>query len=232
MRGAGRSIPSTRQRSDAHSRLTRYVLKDELADMKLPALTEDMLCDWKARFAPDRNPTSRLRTVSDLKAALNLAHSRLRKRLPPDFAETVRWGLKSDKTLQAGRSKARENQILSDETVRDIVEAATSFDDDGDVGRMILLLAATGARFSQVQRICVGDVQPERLRIFIPNSRKGQGKSDDHYVAQVSPDVIEALRPVIAGRHPDAPLLERWRMVQTSRLEWRRDRRGAWTSLC
>jgi integrase len=222
--------PSTRQRSDAHSRLTRYVLNDKLADTPLPALTEDMLCAWKARFAPDKNPTSRLRTVSDFKAALNLAHSRLRKRLPTDFAETVRWGLKSDKTLQAGRSKARENQILSDDTVRDIVEAAADFDDDGDVGRMILLLAATGARFSQVRRISVGDVQPERLRIFVPNSRKGQGKLEDHCAVQVSQDVIDALRPALAGRPKDAPLLERWRMVQTSKLEWRRDRRGPWTS--
>ena len=221
---------TTRQRSDAHSRLTRYVLNDKLAETTLPALTEDMLCEWKARFAPDKNPASRLRTISDLKAALNLAYSRLRKRLPPDFAETVRWGLKGDKTLQPGGSRARENQILSDETVRDVVEAAADFDHDGDVGRMILLLAATGARFSQVQRICVGDVQAERRRIFVPYSRKGQGKSDDHYAVQVSQDVIDSLRLALVGRFPEAALLERWRMVQTSKLEWRRDRRAPWTS--
>jgi integrase len=126
--------------------------------------------------------------------------------------------------------KARDNQILSDETVRDIIDAAACFDEDGDVGRMILMLAATGARFSQLQRLTVGDVQADRLRVFVPVSRKGQGKSEDHYVVQVGRDAIDALRPVMAGRAKDEPLLCHWRLVQVKGREWRRDRRGPWTS--
>lgn len=50
---------------------------------------------------------------------------------------------------------------------------------------MVLVLTATGARFSQVQRIRVGDVQSDRLRIFVPTSRKGRGKNEGHYPVQV-----------------------------------------------
>ena len=222
--------PNSRRRSDGASRLTRYVLQDELADVTLPDLTEDMLVKWKTRLAPHCTPGSRVRTMNDLKAALNLAHRSLRKRLPPDFAETVKWGLACDKTIPAVQTRARENQILTDDTVRDIVAAAAEFDEDGDVGRMVLVLAATGARFSQLQRVTVGDVQIERRRIFIPVSRKGQGKSEDHYPVQVGPDVLDALRPVLVARKPEEPLLCRWRMKQTKELKWERDYRGAWTS--
>lgn len=222
--------PGTRQKSDAASRLNLYVLKDDLADVALPALTEDLLNKWKARFAPDCGPGSRLRTMNDLKAALNLAHRTFRKQLPPDFAETVRWGLRADQTVPASPSHARENQILSDATVRDIVEAAAGFDDDGDVGRIVLVLAATGARFSQVQRITVGDVQPERQRLFVPTSRKGQGKAESHIPVPVGRDVIDALRCVTVGRQPDEMLLCRWRMKQAKGIIWVRDYRGPWTS--
>ena len=221
---------SGRRCSDASSRLTRHVLKDELADIELSVLTEQDLFGWKARLAPDAKASSRIRTASDLKAALNLAHRKHRKQFPADFPEVVKSGLARDKVTDIATAGARESQILTDEVVRDIVAAATSFDEDGDLGRMILVLAATGARFSQVQRIIVGDVQPDRMRIFVPTSRKGQNRVADHYVVQVGPDVIEALAPVLEGRAANEPLLCRWRYVQVKATEWRRDRRGAWTS--
>lgn len=222
--------PGTRRKSDASSRLGRYVLEDVLADKTLPALTEDVLIKWKARFAPDCSPGSRLRTMNDLKAALNLAYRNFRKQLPADFAETVRWGLRPDQTIPSSPSRSRENQILSDRTVRDIVEAAAAFDEEGDVGRVVLVLAATGARFSQVQRLTVGDVQADRQRLFVPTSRKGQGKADSHTPVPVGPDVIDALRCVMTGRRPEEALLCRWRMKQARGVIWVRDYRGPWTS--
>jgi integrase len=119
---------------------------------------------------------------------------------------------------------------LSDNVVRKIIRAAARFDEAGDVGRMILVLAATGARFSQVQRITVGDVQPDRQRIFVPSSRKGRGRIADHYPVQVGQDVIDALRPVSEGRPADEILLCRWRYVQAKGRRWEKDRRGPWTS--
>jgi integrase len=224
-RGEGR-----RRRSDASSRLTRHVLNDQIADTKLITLTEEALRGWKARCSPSANASSRIRTISDFKAALNLAHQAYRTRLPDDFADIVRFGLSRDETLRISGTKRRDNQILPDDTVRDIIAAAAAADEEGDFGRMVLILAATGARFSQVQRIKVGDVQPKRLRIFVPVSRKGQGKGDEHYVVQVGQDIINAFAPVVMGRGMDEPLLCRWRLVQVKGREWRRDRRGAWTS--
>ena len=227
--------PGTRQRSDARSRLTKHVLGGTLAEVDLAGLTEDLLVEWKEQVAPGLTAGSRARTINDLKAALNLAHRRLRRSLPPDFSEAVRWGLSTKNMLPAGHKKARENQILEDEDVRRIVEAAAAHDEDGDVGHMVLLLAATGARFSQLQRLTVGDVQADRQRLFIPLSRKGQGKSEGHYPFRVGQDVIDALRPILSGRSYDEPLLCRWRMKQVPReanrgLIWVRDYRGPWTS--
>jgi integrase len=222
--------PGGRKCSDAASRLTRYVLADKLADTALADLTEEALRRWKGRLGPHLKASSHVRTVSDFKAALNLAHKRLRKSLSPDFGESVRFGLARDEATQYGSHNAREDQILPDETVRDIVDAAAAFDEDGDVGRMVLVLAATGARFSQVQRIRVGDVQSDRLRIFVPTSRKGRGKTEGHYPVQIGEDVIDRLRPAMASRKKDEPLLWRWRLVQVKASEWRKGRRGPWTS--
>lgn len=227
--------PGTRQRSDAASRLTRHVLGSPLAGVELARLTEELLAEWKEQLAPGLTPGSRARTINDLKAALNLAYRRLRRSLPPDFAEVVKWGLSVEGLLPAGHKKARENQILEDDDVRRIVETASAYDEDGDVGRMVLLLAATGARFSQLQRLTVGDVQADRQRLFVPLSRKGQSKTEGHYPVRVGQDVIDALRPVLSGRAYDEPLLCRWRMKQMARkaipgVVWVKDYRGPWTS--
>jgi hypothetical protein len=52
---------------------------------------------------------------------------------------------------------------------------------------------------------------------------------------RVGSDVIEALKPAIAGRRPADPLLERWRHRQEkpeagSKPVWVRDSRGTWNS--
>jgi integrase len=179
--------------------------------------------------------SARVRTVNDFKAALNLAHQRFRKHLPATFAESVRYGLSIKEMVPVGYKKARDNQILHDDAIRDIVAAAAVYDDEGDVGRMVLLLAATGARFSQLARLAVGDVQADRQRTFIPLSRKGQRKDEGHYPMRVGKDVIEALRLVLSGRPYDEPLLCRWRMKQVRKQEgrgliWVGDYRGPWTS--
>jgi integrase len=227
--------PDTRQRSDAASRLTKYVLGNPIAEIELSELSEDDLVAWKEAFAPDKTAGARMRTKNDFKAALNAAHRRFRAKLPADFSERVRWGLSNDNMAGAGPARARDNQILEDEAVRRIVAAAMDYNADGDVGRMVMLLAATGARFSQLQRLTVGDVQADRERLFIPLSRKGQGKTQGHYPMRVGADVIEALRPLLEGRRYDEPLLLHWRMKQVRRencwqVVWVRDYRGPWTS--
>ena len=81
-------------RSDASRKLTRHLLKDEkLPSIPLSKLTEDDLSRWLSRVDPKLKQTSRQRLASDTKAALNRIHRRMRKALPPDFADIVRFGL-------------------------------------------------------------------------------------------------------------------------------------------
>jgi integrase len=109
--------------------------------------------------------------------------------------------------------------------------AAFDLDETGDLGRLVLVLAATGARFSQVARLRVRDIQMIEKRIMVPLSAKGKGsKSKSHAPIPVGDDVIEHLRPVLAGRKGHEPLLERWRYRQTAPTVWERVERGPWKS--
>jgi integrase len=123
---------------------------------------------------------------------------------------------------------ARDNQILSDAQVARLVAAAREVgDEEGDDFRMVLVLAATGARFSQVARLRVADCQLAEGRLMLPSSRKGRGKSG-RFAVPVGRDVLDALAPVVAGRPADAALLERWRYRRAGGLKWERAGRGPW----
>ncbi|WP_210272657.1 integrase [Chthonobacter rhizosphaerae] len=217
---------STGMKRDARSRLTRHVLGTPLATTPLHSLAEPDLVVWLAGLAETLAPASVRRLVNDLKAAINLAARMHRARLPASLPVIVRNGLT---TPEAHGGEARR-QILSDADVRRIVLAAQEFDAtagwDGDLARLVLVLAATGARFSQVARITVADVQLAEGRLMIPTSRKGRGTKGGRVGVRVGEDVLKALRPVITGRKGPMPLLERWRHRQTEVGAWTRDRRA------
>jgi integrase len=219
----GREVKST-----ASSRLNIHVLQDAvIAGIVLDKLTEADLRNWMGRVAMAKAST-RKRLCADFKAALNRACAEHRKHLSGDIASAIRNGLRVESSEEdTDVSIARENQFLSDASVRLLVEAAYEVDDTGDFGRLVIVLAATGARFSQIRRLQVRDLQPEQSRLFVPPSRKGKGQRRDHYRVQIGRDVVEALAPVFEGRPPDAPLLERWHYVHEG-LRWKKDHRGAW----
>jgi integrase len=215
---------------DARYRLGRYVLKTSLAERELHTITElDLQC-WRNAL-PTRLARSTVRRhASDLKAALNRAARLYRPRLPADLHVVIRVGLASSEHLTP---KSRPAQILSDEQVRAIVEAARQVDEqdgwDGDLFRIILILAATGARFSQIARLCVHDL--ENRRLLIPTSRKGHRSKQGRTVpVRIGPDVLEALNPALADRSPNDRLLERYRWTQISPTKWVKYRRGPWLS--
>lgn len=224
---AGRAV-----KSDAHSRLNRHFLSDiALAKLPLRSLTEEQLAKWRKRLPATLKATTRQRLLSDVKAALNMAWREHRKSLPPEFAHTISFGLSTADEPDDDEPVARENQILTDDQVRSIIKEAQSFDEEGDFARMVMLLAATGARFSQVRRLQVRDVQLAQARIMMPTSRKGRSRRKAEYTPiQIGRDVIEALAPVIVGRQPGDPLLQRWRHVQTGSLEWKRTEYRQWQS--
>ena len=102
-----------------------------------------------------------------------------RKKLNPTFLAIVKAGFKAERIDDDDDvSVARDNQILTDEEVGAILQAACEVDQeqgfDGDLYRIVVCLAATGARYAQVRRMRVGDVHPHgtRLHLCLPLERE------------------------------------------------------------
>lgn len=216
-------------KADASSTLKRHVLSHKkLCATRLDEITENSLIDWRMSLDPALKGTTRRRILNDFKAALNAMYRRERRRLPAELAEIIKVGLSADDIGIEDFDIARDNQILDDEIIRQIIEAAFAIDED--LGRMVLCLAATGARFSQLRRMRVRDAQLSLRRLLVPHSRKGRKKAAGHSPIRIGQDVIDVLRSATTGRKADEPLFERWRVKQTEPTVWVRDRRGAWTS--
>jgi integrase len=210
---------------DARSRLTKYVLGSDLASMPMHRIDETALSRWRNGIPAGLSPATVQRLVNDLKAALNLAARTNRARLPVEIIGTIRAGLRVE---EATTAEARK-QVLFDADVRRIIDAAWQVDREGDTARLVLVLAATGARFSQVARLTVADIQKAEGRIMVPTSRKGRGvKRTSHTAVRVGADVMAALGPVLHGRKGTEVLLQRWRSVQVKGNQWVRSGRGHW----
>ncbi|WOS64256.1 tyrosine-type recombinase/integrase [Sinorhizobium fredii] len=235
-------------RSDAGQRLRRYVLGQDkrgkqkaapatpLAAVLVYKLKERDLLRWQASLPDSLKATSKQRLVNDLKAALNSAYLAYRDRLPPELPAIIKYGLKpAIQHDDEAAPLARNNQILSDAQIGRLIRAAREIDAeqvwDGDLYRLVVVLAATGARFSQIARMKVSDVQRDQGRLMVPASRKGRGIKSGSTPVPVGKDVLDALLPVMTGRTDDAPLLERWRWKQVSGgIRWERAGRGPWDS--
>lgn len=220
---------SAGKKRDAKSRLTKHVLSHPIANKGMHELMEADLSGWRSSLPSDLAAGSIARIVNDFKAALNAEATRERLRLPATLPATIKAGLKAENAQGA----VSRQQVLPDADIRRLVTAGWTVDErdgwDGDLGRLNLTLAATGARFSQLARMHVSDVQVAECRLMVPTSRKGKGKKQIAKTAvRVGQDVIDALKPAIAGRKGSEPLFIRWRHVQTSPTVWTRDHRGAW----
>ncbi|WP_066827835.1 tyrosine-type recombinase/integrase [Sphingomonas mali] len=234
MRNARRVTQAGREvLSDAASNLKRNVLDDSrLARLPLARLAEADLKAWQERTLRKRSTIQRV--VNDLKAALNRAWVEHRRALPGDLPMVIKLGLAIEAS-GARRAQARENQILTDDQIRRVVATALTLDDD--FGRMVVMLAATGARFAQLRRMRVADVQAEQRRVMVPESYKGRRDAAAYVRVQVGTDTLAILAPAIEGRPATAPLLERWRHVQVKTAErrnaaqvWERGERGPWAT--
>lgn len=210
---------------DARSRLTLHALSDQkFANTRLSKLSAAVLIGWRGRLSTKLKPTTVNRLLNDVRAALNAAIDKHRVSLH-HIREEVRFGTKA----LSKADRARERQVLTSSDVCAITNAAFTQDETGDLGRLVLVMAATGARFSQIARLRVRDVQIREKRIMMPVSAKGNGsKAQTHVPVPIGEDVIEHLHPAIAGRKGIEALLERWRHLQTGPAEWVRDSRGAW----
>lgn len=224
-----------RLRRDARLRLSRNVLESTIADLPLHALTEDDLAGWQSNLRARLAEASVRRIRNDVRALLNAAAKKYRKSLPADFALVVKHGLAAEEAVAA---VARDTAALPDADIRSLLEHAAAEDAeagwDGDLFRLVAVLASSGARFSQVIRMTVADVQLAQSRLAVPTSLKGRGtKRRTHVTVPVGSDVIQLLRPAIAGRRGNEPLFERWRHKQVKAERgrpprWVRSARGPW----
>lgn len=253
MRNARDSARKGREvKSDAAQRLGRYVLgqpahrnreavaQNPLAVVALHTMREVDLRDWLTGLPAEMKPSSKERLATDLRAALNAAYEERHETLPPAVPVAIKRGLRVTIDPSADDDDAavgRDNQILSDRQIGALLSAARQVDRDdgkwdGDLFRLIVALAATGMRFSQIARMRVRDLQVDRRRALVPTSRKGRGlKATAFTPVPIGQDVVEILAPAAYGRDAGEVLLERWRYAQApGSIEWLKDRRGSWQS--
>lgn len=143
-------------------------------------------------------PATVNRTIRILKTALTNAADRY----PERGIVTNAWriGLKQKKH----KHKAN-NTVISDNQVRDLVEAAR--DVDPALGLFVEVGAITGARPSQIERLEVGDLQlGPKPRLHMPTSDKGTGEKASHIWVPITPSLAAKLR---SNRGPSEPLLVR-----------------------
>jgi integrase len=179
-------------------------------------------------------PASLNRLLADLRAALNATAEKHRRELPAHLPGEIRVGTRAVSVADVARK-----QLLSDDEVRRVVDAA--FEVGEDFGRFIMLAAATGARFSQLAAVTVGDVQPAQRRVMVPGSRKGRAARPHAPVAvPIAEDVLERLEPALLARDAREPLLLRWHYrrlgpwrrfgEQRAGFKWEKTHRGPWVS--
>jgi integrase len=208
---------------DARSRLTLHI-SDKLAGVPLARLTANDLARWRKGLSKELRPATVNRLLNDLRAALRASVEQHWRDLPPTLTKELEIGLRSLPSAEVAR-----HALLSDDEVRCVVEAA--YATDPDLGALVLLLAATGARFSQAARTTVADVQVNTARIMVPASEKGRGaKARRRIAVPIGVDVIERLRPLIEGRRGNEFLLTRWVHRQVGPMEWANVERSSWTT--
>ena len=202
-------INAREARSKENGRDARYRLdpvgKDKkFAAKQLAKLTSTDLEGWLNSLPETLKPATIKRTGNDLRAALSAAVDRDWRNLPDHIRGEIKAGLKAPPNAGGDARHA----LLTDPDIRRIVDAA--FDVDEDFGALVLVLAATGARFSQAGKITVAGLQVDAERLIVPASIKGKGeKRRPDIPVPVGSDVIARLKPVIVGRAGHEALLMR-----------------------
>jgi integrase len=184
---------------DAHSRWA-HVPNDWLA--RDPSSIEpDEWRRWRDRLP--LTPAGKNRTTATIKAALAYACNQY-----PDLAApAVRW--KTALAKVAGADQAR-HVALGSSDIRSLLAAARNIDADFHV--LCVLAACTGARYGQLTRITVGDLEVGGRIVRIPRSAKGRNgaaKKDRWIAVPIPPDVCALLANYRANRDPSSPLLLR-----------------------
>ena len=145
-------------------------------------------------------PSAADRTARALKAALNLAVTD-----DPRITNASAWKVGLARLPDAEKSR---NVILDDATVRALIGAAYAV--DAAFGLLVEVAATTGARFSQLQRLRVDDVQDGAApRLMLPGSFKGKRRRSERKPLPIPTALAHALQRHAANRAGEDPLLVR-----------------------
>lgn len=235
---AVRKARHERHGRDAQARLARHLPPGSaLAEKHLANLTERDLAAWTHGLVGLSAP-SVVRLINDVKAALNHAGEVYYRVLPPGWREVLTRGLRRPAQARGATLASHQREALTDADVRALIAAAQQEDDDGDFGRLVAVLAATGARLSQAARLTVADVVGGPApRLMMPASAKGRPGMDKppHQPVQIGQDIIDMLAPALRRRAGKDVLLMHWRHRQEPGNKaagiapaWVRDGRVPW----
>jgi len=211
-------------RTGSEGALKRHILNDgEFSKKRLAKLCAQDIQDWRAGLPASLLSSTKNRLLNDLRAALYSATVKYRRLIPAHIPAEIKVGTKAESSDATPR-----RQLLSDGQIRGIVEA--SFETNIDFGWLVLLHAATGARFSQLAAVRVSDFQFKNARVMVPSSRKGKNRQPGKRIAvPLTADVAQRLESALSGRPADEPLLMRWGYKRAGGPgKWTRDRRQAW----
>jgi integrase len=182
-----------------NARLARIHLPAVLLGKPVGLLSASELRRWRDSLLEGRSAGTVNRTITTLRAALELACS-----LDPRITnrEAFRTGLQ--KLRDAGRSR---NVVIGDADLRRLIEAA--YAQSQELGLLVETGAVTGARRSSLARLTIGDLQDGQApRLLMPTSVKGKGvKRFDKRPVPIPDSLAVKLRVASAGRSDSAPLL-------------------------
>jgi hypothetical protein len=156
------------------------------------------LRQWRDGMLDRMTPSSVNRVCNSLRAALNLAAS-----LDSKITNSGEWerGLASIPDADESR-----NVILADDAVLSVVRC--SYDESQEFGHFVEVLAVTGTRPSQAERLTIDDLQADRL--MMPPSRKGgKKKRTEKRPAPIPLSLAQKLRTAAGERPANARLLLR-----------------------
>jgi integrase len=184
-----------------NAKLARIHLPPALRGKPVGLLTVRDLRDWRNGLLKGRTAGTVNRTISALRAALELAAA-----TDPRITNAAAFKVGLKKLPDAARAR---NVVLTDQQIRRLVELA--YEESPEFRCLIWTAAETGGRRVQLARLTVADLQDGREpRVMMPSSLKGKGvKRIDRVPVPIPVSLARALRQAAGDRPGDALLLRK-----------------------
>lgn len=217
----------------SNSKLNLHVIGDEIiAGLQLNLLRSQDIRDWKERIRKKNlKETTVRRIANDFRAALNESGTKYYDKLTERFLVEVRDGFKISHHDPAAVSE-RPNIVLRDADIGKLLDAAREIDAecrwDGDLYALVVALAATGARFSQLSQATISALQPELKRLMVPSSNKGRGQKRNSAPVPIAAAEIKVLISAAGDRSPNELLFLRWGYKHDEGINWKKNHRRGW----